>query len=73
MRGQDGYSLIRSVRSLESRTLRVTPAIALTAQTRFSDRMRALLAGYQIHVPKPVEPDELVTIIANLNAGKILP
>jgi PAS domain S-box-containing protein len=73
MRGQDGYSLIRSVRSLESRTLRVTPAIALTAQTRFSDRMRALLAGNQIHVPKPVEPDELVTIIANLNAGKILP
>ncbi len=66
MPGEDGYSLIRTVRSLELAEVRSTPAIALTAQARFSDRMRALSAGFQMHVPKPVEPAELITLIANL-------
>ena len=68
MRGEDGYSLIRAVRALEAADIRSTPAIALTGQARFSDRMRALLAGYQMHVPKPVEPAELITLIANLGS-----
>ena len=61
----DGYELIRAIRSLPSEA-RLTPAIALTAQTRYADRMRALTAGYQIHLAKPVEPDELITLVSNL-------
>ena len=68
MPDEDGYSLIRQVRSLTRNQGGLTPAIALTAHARFSDRMRALSAGFQMHLPKPVEPAELVTIIANLRA-----
>jgi len=46
------------------------PAAALTAYTGTEDRKRALRAGYQIHVPKPIEPAELVTVVASL-AGRI--
>src|SRR5207237_1193903 len=46
-----------------------TPALALTAYTRVEDRMKTLSAGYQMHVPKPVEPAELVAVIASL-AGR---
>ena len=42
------------------------PAVALTAYARTEDRVKALLAGFQSHVPKPVEPAELVTVIASL-------
>ena len=42
------------------------PAIALTAYARAEDRMRALSAGFQMHVPKPVEASELVMVIASL-------
>ncbi len=66
MPNEDGYSLIRKVRLLAKSKGGLTPAIALTAHARFSDRMRALTAGYQMHLPKPVEPVELVTVIANL-------
>jgi PAS domain S-box-containing protein len=66
MPGRDGYSLIRAVRTTAPPELRSIPAIALTARARFSDRMSALTAGYQVHVPKPVEPAELITLIANL-------
>ncbi|MEP6911810.1 MAG: ATP-binding protein [bacterium] len=68
MPDEDGYSLIRKVRSLAKNQGGLTPAIALTAHARFSDRMRALSAGFQMHLPKPVEPVELVTVIANLRA-----
>lgn len=63
---EDGYSLIRKVRSLDDDRQKNTIAIALTAFTRAQDRMRALSAGFQNHVGKPVEPDELVTVIASL-------
>ena len=43
------------------------PAVALTAYARAEDRIRALSAGFQMHVPKPVEPTELVTVIASLS------
>jgi len=68
MPDEDGYSLIRRVRSLTRNQGGLTPAIALTAHARFSDRMLALSAGFQMHLPKPVEPAELVTVIANFRA-----
>jgi len=66
MPNEDGYSLIRKVRSLEDGPNRSIPAIALTAHARASDRLRSLTAGYQLHIPKPVGPAELVMSIANL-------
>jgi len=66
MPGEDGYSLIRKVRALPDDQQRNMPAIALTAFTRAQDRMRALATGFQNHVSKPVEPDELATVIASL-------
>jgi CheY-like chemotaxis protein len=69
MANEDGYSLIRKVRALEGARGRRIPAIALTAHARSSDRLRALSEGYQMHIPKPVEPAELVLAIANLTGG----
>jgi signal transduction histidine kinase/ActR/RegA family two-component response regulator len=66
---QDGYALIERLRSLDAVHGGKTPAIALTAYARVEDRMKILSAGYQMHVPKPVEPAELVTIVASL-AGR---
>ena len=66
MPDEDGYSLIRRVRALPDTQHNSIPAIALTAFTRAQDRMRALTSGYQNHVSKPVEPDELATVIASL-------
>ncbi len=66
MPDEDGYSLIRRIRALPDKQHRDIPAIALTAFTRAQDRMRALTSGYQNHVAKPVEPDELATVIASL-------
>jgi CheY-like chemotaxis protein len=62
----DGYELIRRVRSLPSGDGAATPAIALTAFARSEDRTRALRAGYQLHIAKPVEPTELITAVASL-------
>jgi PAS domain S-box-containing protein len=62
----DGYELIRRIRSMHSSTIRNLPAIALTAYARADDRQRALLAGFQMHVSKPVEPRELIAGIASL-------
>ncbi len=67
MPGEDGHSLIRKVRQKEAqRRQGWKPAIALTAHARVEDRLRALSAGYQAHVAKPVEPTELVAVIASL-------
>ena len=68
MPGQDGYDLIRQLRSLE-RIGPPIPAAALTAFATATDRARALLAGYQAHLPKPVEPSELAAVVAAL-AGR---
>jgi PAS domain S-box-containing protein len=62
----DGYELIRKVRSMHKSEVRNLPAIALTAYARADDRQRALLAGFQMHVSKPVEPRELIAGIASL-------
>jgi PAS domain S-box-containing protein len=67
---QDGYELIKEVREMESadNTARI-PALALTAYAKAEDRVRALAGGYQVHLSKPVEPAELVLVVANL-AGR---
>jgi CheY-like chemotaxis protein len=65
---QDGYDLIRQMRLLPGAAGQV-PAVALTALARSEDRSRALLAGYQRHVSKPVDPAELIEVIAHL-AGR---
>ena len=70
MPGEDGYTLLRKVRALEAEQGGRIPAIALTAYAREEERMQALLAGFQLHVPKPVNPAELVAVVANL-AGRI--
>ena len=62
----DGYELIRKIRAMHTSNLRNLPAIALTAYARADDRQRALLAGFQMHVSKPVEPRELIAGIASL-------
>jgi CheY-like chemotaxis protein/anti-sigma regulatory factor (Ser/Thr protein kinase) len=66
MPDEDGYDLIRRVRSLPADSGGRMPAIALTAYARTEDRLQALRAGYQMHVPKPVELAELVTVVASL-------
>lgn len=66
MPGESGYDLIAKVRSLGAEQGGATPAAALTAYAGAEDRMRALLAGFQIHVPKPVEPAELAAVVATL-------
>jgi PAS domain S-box-containing protein len=66
MPGTDGYELMRRIRALPGPVARV-PAIALTAYARTVDRQRALLAGFQMHLPKPVEPRELIAGIASLH------
>ncbi|MGB7922881.1 MAG: ATP-binding protein [Pyrinomonadaceae bacterium] len=69
MPDEDGYSLIRKVRALEDDNGRRIPAIALTAYAREEDRMRALLAGFQVHIAKPINPAEFVAVVASL-AGR---
>jgi PAS domain S-box-containing protein len=63
---EDGYSFIRKVRALEPEKGGLTPALALTAYARPEDRIRALREGFQTHAAKPVEPQELLAIVANL-------
>ena len=64
MSGKDGYELIREIRSTER--YRWLPAIALTAFTRPEDRIRALRAGYNLHLAKPVDPADLMAAVASL-------
>ena len=61
----DGYELIRRIRA-SGRSGRDLPAVALTAFAGSQDRRTAVLAGYQVHMPKPLKQDELVAVIANL-------
>ena len=73
MPGQDGYEFIRRLRTLESGHSSFTPAAALTAMARAEDRHRALLAGFQAHIAKPVDPLELVVVLAALVRRNRLP
>jgi len=63
---EDGYSFISKIRSLPREEGGATPAAALTAYAREEDRVQALAAGFQMHVAKPIEPNDLITIVARL-------
>jgi len=69
MPAEDGYTLIRKVRALTRDRPNAIPAAALTAYARMEDRTRAMLAGFQSHVAKPVDPNELLIVVATL-AGR---
>jgi PAS domain S-box-containing protein len=69
MRGETGFSLIQKVRALPEDRGGQVPAAAMSAYGRTDDRVQALLAGYHIHVPKPIQPTELVAVVASL-AGR---
>jgi signal transduction histidine kinase/ActR/RegA family two-component response regulator len=64
--GEDGYTLIRKIRALAPEAGGRVPAIALTAHARAEDRQLALRAGFQMHVAKPIEPAEFLSVVATL-------
>jgi CheY-like chemotaxis protein len=66
MPGEDGYELVRRLRRLPPEEGGRTPAAALTAYARAEDRRQALRAGFEMHLPKPVEPAELLAAVATL-------
>ena len=66
MEGETGYSLLRKVRSLPRDVGGAVPAAAFTAYSRTEDRIRALRAGFQMYLPKPVQPVELLAVVAAL-------
>ncbi|HYO91704.1 MAG TPA: response regulator, partial [Pyrinomonadaceae bacterium] len=63
---EDGYDLIRKVRSLSANEGGSLPALALTAYADERDRQRALDSGFQQHLSKPIEPTELIAAVSNL-------
>jgi CheY-like chemotaxis protein len=65
MRGEDGYTLIREIRRRHDET-RALPSVALTAYAGVEDRRRALREGYDVHLAKPIDPDALVAVVAEL-------
>jgi CheY-like chemotaxis protein len=66
MPDRDGCDLIREVRSREPERGGKIPAVAVTAYARAEDRVRVLAAGFQMHIPKPIDPDELIAVVASL-------
>ncbi len=70
MPGEDGYSLMSQIRARTDGTL--VPAIALTAYAREQDRRRALASGYQMHLPKPVEPAHLIDAVLAACARRVV-
>jgi PAS domain S-box-containing protein len=66
MPGDDGYSLIRRVRALPDEKGGRIPAIALTAYARIEDRVKSMVSGFQHHLSKPIEPTELIAVVARL-------
>jgi CheY-like chemotaxis protein len=70
MPGEDGYAFIRRVREWERASGVRIPAVALTAYARSEDRIRTLLAGYQVHVAKPIEPMEFALVVAGAIQSK---
>jgi CheY-like chemotaxis protein len=65
MPDQDGFDLIRQVRN-QGHDATELPAVALTAFVQKDDARLALLAGFQVHVPKPVDPHDLTSVIASV-------
>ena len=73
MPGEDGHSLMRRVRALPAHENRDIPAVALTAYARPEDRLQAIRAGFQLHASKPVEPAELIALVASLVSRNVTP
>ena len=71
MPGQDGYDLIHRVRGLPAERGGLTPAVALTAYVRIEDQRAALGAGFQRHMRKPVDVDDLIAVVAELASMKV--
>jgi signal transduction histidine kinase/AmiR/NasT family two-component response regulator len=69
MPGRDGYWLIEAVRALAPEEGGCVPAVALTAYVRVEDRLRTMAAGFNVYVPKPIEPAELREVVAELVRG----
>jgi CheY-like chemotaxis protein len=70
MPDEDGYALIRKVRARSADQGGTVPAAALTAYARAEDRNRVLASGFQRHLPKPIDPSDLVRVVASL-AGRV--
>jgi CheY-like chemotaxis protein len=66
MPGVEGFQLLERIRADQNPLVRNTPVAALTAYARSDDRVKALLAGFHIHLPKPIDPVELVAAVAAL-------
>jgi CheY-like chemotaxis protein len=64
MPDEDGYGLIEKIRRLENGVTDIIPAVAITAYAKDEDRERALSAGFQIYLAKPVELTELISVVA---------
>ena len=62
----DGYALMRQIRQLEAAQCADMPAVDLTAYARESDRIAALEAGFQVHLAKPFDPNQLINVVAKL-------
>jgi signal transduction histidine kinase/DNA-binding response OmpR family regulator len=71
MPDEDGYTLIKKVRELDAKQPGWIPALALTAYASVEDRMRALSAGFQMHMTKPLDPAELVAVVASLSGRSV--
>jgi CheY-like chemotaxis protein len=71
MPNEDGYAFMRKLRALPANQGGQIPSVALTAHAKAEDRMRALAAGFHIHVPKPVEPAELLVAIKSLRERNV--
>jgi PAS domain S-box-containing protein len=69
----DGYQFIQQVRRLSAERGGKTPAVALTAFARTEDRIRTMVAGYQVHLSKPVEPHELLAAVGSLSGRTATP
>ena len=70
MPGQDGYSLVRDIRKLPVALGGLIPAIAVTVYTTLKERDEALAAGFNAHVRKPVDPEQLIAMIAAVAAER---
>jgi CheY-like chemotaxis protein len=64
MPNEDGYSLLKQIRKLRTKRAKEIPAVALSAYASDEDRAISLSKGFQMHLPKPIEPDKLVTSVA---------
>jgi signal transduction histidine kinase/ActR/RegA family two-component response regulator len=71
MPGEDGYTLMRRIRALTTRDIASIPAAALTAFARNEDRQQALLAGFQLHLTKPIDAHTLISAVARLG-GRVI-